>query len=214
MVKQHQHCFTISADVCSAAVVVDGGLDVCTPAGTPGTPIATGVPVYAWAIVLDDAAAAVSGELVTFSLQNAFGALVETTAISDVNGQASVTLYAGADAGAGTVRASADPAVLLNITSDASFQTDGGDVSQADYAISSLMCDALDDITCSGSNIYGTAALPLTAATGNGFVHALVTDLPGLTPQAGVLVDFALSNTVGTLISTSALTDIAGLGYC
>ena len=201
--------YTVTIEVCTAAIVVGAAVDVCTPIGTAASPITTAAQGYAWALVQSDALVAQPNVLVTYSLANQFGVLETLTALTDTNGQASVGLVAGVDAGAGIIAGDAD--VLGNaITDSTGFETSGGG-QPVPYQITSIICENADDITCSTDTVYGVSGNELTAGTGNGIVHALVTDFPGLAVQAGVVVDFSLSNTVGVLISTSAITDALGI---
>ena len=201
--------YTVTIEVCNAAIVVGAAVDVCTPIGTAASPITSAAQGYTWALVQSDALVAQPNVLVTYSLANAFGVLETLTALTDVNGQASVGLLAGVDAGAGIVTGDAD--VLGNaITDDEGFNTSGGG-EPVPYQITSIICENADDITCSTDTVYGVSGNELDAATGNGYVHALVTDFPGLAVQAGVVVDFTLSNAVGALLTTSAITNGSGL---
>ena len=175
--------YTVTVEVCTAAIVVGAAVDVCTPIGTAASPITTAAQGYAWALVQSDALVAQPNVLVTYSLANQFGVLETLTALTDTNGQASVGLVAGVDAGAGIVAGDAD--VLGNALNDSTgFETSGGGQA-VPYQITSIICENADDITCSGDTVYGVSGNELTAGTGNGIVHALVTGLPRTCSASG-----------------------------
>ncbi len=206
--------YTVSVDVCDAAVIVNGVAEVCAPRGN--TPLTSGTPSYAWATVQDKQGVEQSGVVVVFSLANSFGVLAQTTALTDGGGQASVQLLPGDSFGAGLVVAT------VSIAGDdyqgsKGFATDGTG-QPAPYSLTLIICDASDDITCSGSAVYGTADNVLKddasngpgASTGNGFVHARLLD-SSLDPVGGAIVQFSLVNNVGSLITETALTNGSGL---
>ena len=58
------------------------------------------------------------------------------------------------------------------ITDSTGFETSGGG-QPVPYQITSIICDAVDDMTCSGATVYGVSGNELTTGTGNGFCTCL-----------------------------------------
>ncbi len=222
--------FNIAVEVCNTAVDTsdNSGAQTCpAAAGTLAAPLTptVGGDGFVWATVLDKDGNEQSDVLVNFSLENEFGVLETITGLTDIDGQVSVVLNAGVDAGTGTVTANATVGVqALAVTDSVGFVTGGGG-QPVPYEISIAVCDTdiaggATTTACGAGNVYGSTAdvlkevatngAGITIGSGNVIVH--VTDFPDTSSNVqDAIVTFELLTAVGTLSRVSAVTDANGL---
>lgn len=132
----------------------------------------------------------VSGEVITFSLSGNVGSLNASSALTQTNGQAKVELTSGTIEGAGQVTASFTQN-SITYSATLSFQSDGKEGSQPAYSIA---IQGYNNGIVS-STVEGDIPLDIIATlTHEGVV------------VSGEVITFSLSGNVGSLTSTSALT--------
>jgi hypothetical protein len=215
--------YQISLNICEEVIATPPALPssvTCTPIGTVVNPIDTAAANSdVWATVTDNLGNPVANILVLFELANEAGALSNTFALTNSNGQATVDLGPGVDPGIGTITISANPDGNTPIESSKLFITDGGGLAEP-FILSVEMCETgsdanlggCDDLPATGTGVYGTGSNPLNDADGYGFVTVLITDDAAIpVVQTGVVVNFNLETAVGVLLTTSGVTDDNGL---
>ncbi|MDP2560205.1 hypothetical protein [Psychrobium sp. 1_MG-2023] len=174
-----------SAVVLSIALVDDSGNTISNVDGqSPGNIVVSAT--------LNDEP--VQGKKVNLQLTDEIGELLITSALTDSSGVATVKLYAGQTAGAGTVTATAD-----DVSTSLDFSTSNPD----SVVVSPLKLTlSLQDKTTGAvvTNVDGKEAVSLTA-----------TFLDNDQPVTGTKVSFSLLDNVGSLTVTTALTDSNGV---
>src|SRR5690606_3366847 len=108
--------------------------------------------------------AAVVGQLVSFSLVNSVGVLVNSTSITDADGIAIVQVNPGSVSGAGSVVAGATVG-NSQVSGSVNFAS-AGDAQPIPFpfTISTMVCDDMPDLVPTACDPAGTFALPITAS--------------------------------------------------
>ena len=170
---------------------------------TTVTTIGTSGTYTARAVLVDGAGSAISGKLVTFSVNSALATLASTTALTDSSGVANVGIApaAGTPSGAATLSASAVVS-SSSVTGTTDFASTGGGTSTGGGGPSASTIQAL---------ITDSSGSSVTAIGSSGyFAKAIVRDGNNV-GISGRLVNFSLNSNLASLSSTTALTDSSGV---
>lgn len=172
----------------SASVVV---LQLLNAQGTETVEVTTDGPINVVATVTTDGQPA-SNVKVLFSLDDEYGELRVTSALTNSEGVASVELFAGTKSGAGTVTATVDSSSAA--TNFSAVVSDGGN-------------GTVNPLSLTLKDINGVATLNVSSASPINVEANLVIDGQ---PQMGEKVTFRLVDQVGELRITTALTNSEG----
>lgn len=163
--------------------------------GASTVAVSTASPVTARATVVVDGQPQ-ANQKVSFSLSDDIGELRVTSALTDESGNASVTLYAGSVAGAGTITATLDT-FTKDQNFSASIDNGNGNTGGTVNPLSLVLLDA-----------QGTETLNVSSASPATVQASLIIDGQ---PQVGHKVTFRLVDQVGELRITTALTNNEGI---